>query len=85
MDDRTAELLAQAAISDAAVEYERLCEAVMAHPTGAGFVAELVEASQSDPRAFVRALNDRTVHARARELGVVVPTYATLPLPKGNR
>jgi hypothetical protein len=73
MDDRTAELLAEAAISDATVEYETLREAVFAQETSVGFLHELLSAT---PRAFTRALNDPAVRGRAGELGARMPRWS---------
>ncbi len=76
MDDRTAELLARASVSDATVEYEALREVAFAHQTAAGFTGELLSACRRTPRAFTRALNDPEMHARAAELGVRMPGLA---------
>jgi hypothetical protein len=73
MDDRAAALLAEAAVSDATVEYEALRGAVFARETSAGFLRELLAAT---PRAFTRALNDPAVHDRAAELGARMPGWA---------
>lgn len=85
MDDRTTALFADASVTRAEAEYRWLREALRAHVTGDGFVAELVLASQQNPRAFTRAVNDPGTHLRAAELGVEVPTYTTLPLPGSGR
>ena len=77
MDDRTAELLARATVSDATVEYETLREAAFAQETATGFTGELLSACKRTPRAFTRALNDPAMHDRAAELGVRMPGWAS--------